>query len=396
MDKELAKTENISGLVALGEMSDDEFTTRIAMLRRSEQRVSEVYQNVLTKGYDDSFDLMKFKGDSNKDMKPFLTQNGANTTMRMFGLIVCPGPVHVIYGGDVKRDGKYLQPPLTVRVEMFLHEGNRDGPCVGSAWGVANSYERKYRYRNAEKECPECKKSEGQLRVSRNNDRYREDQHFYCFVKIGGCGAQFAKNDPRIVDQKVGLIDNPDPMDLEETLTRIAEKRGGVAVVARHTGLKRYVNIDPEAAGWDRVRPSGVTVEADFTLANDNAEAIDGTQQAKVVLDVPETPTPEPQKEATTATETAVKARTQAKVEVWPSGEQAPLEWHDWISAALGIAGDKSFKQKSLEALSNPKLYNAEKWSQHMLKLDKTLKEQGIAVVQLPDGVFQAAEGKGK
>jgi hypothetical protein len=96
--------------------------------------------------------------------------------------------------------------------------------------GSCNSWEKKYRYRESKRICPRC-----QQPVIRSSDR-----EYYCWAKQGGCGAKFPLTFDAIafgtapwaiVQQKVGLVPNPEIFDQVNTLMKMAQKRALVAAV---------------------------------------------------------------------------------------------------------------------------------------------------------------------
>lgn len=95
--------------------------------------------------------------------------------------------------------------------------------------GSASSYESKYRYRNADRTCPSCggafiKKSKFPPRNAPKSD----PPGWYCYAKLGGCGVEFAAEDPAIVGQVAGKVQNPDLADVANTVLKMAKKRAQV------------------------------------------------------------------------------------------------------------------------------------------------------------------------
>lgn len=95
--------------------------------------------------------------------------------------------------------------------------------------GSASSYESKYRYRNADRTCPACggafiKKSKFPPKGSPPST----PPGWYCYAKLGGCGVEFASEDPVIVGQVAGKIQNPDLADVANTVLKMAKKRAQV------------------------------------------------------------------------------------------------------------------------------------------------------------------------
>jgi hypothetical protein len=109
-----------------------------------------------------------------------------------------------------------------------------DGMFVGSGLGSCSTYESKYRYRDAQRTCPEC---QGAF-IIKGKAEYGGG--FLCFKKKGGCGAKFEDGDPAITTQQVGRVENPDLADFKNTVLKMAKKRAkidAVIAVTRSSGL---------------------------------------------------------------------------------------------------------------------------------------------------------------
>lgn len=164
--------------------------------------------------------------------KPTLLKPGAEKLLRFFGM--------------------YSRMELQEKIEDWTgkdHDGEpfffyryktlaiRNGEVVAEGVGSCNSWEKKYRYRTAELTCPEC----GQpLRKSKRNNEY------YCWTKTGGCGATFSEKDPRVMGQQRGAIPNPNPADIVNTIDKMAQKRGLVAVALVACNASEYFTQDIE------------------------------------------------------------------------------------------------------------------------------------------------------
>lgn len=99
------------------------------------------------------------------------------------------------------------------------------GGVVAEGVGSCNSRESKYRYRNADRACPSC----GAAAIKRSKfpprDQPSAEPGWYCFAKAGGCGANFAADDPDITGQVAGKVENPDVADSANTILKMAKKR---------------------------------------------------------------------------------------------------------------------------------------------------------------------------
>jgi len=111
---------------------------------------------------------------------------------------------------------------------------------VASVDGSCNSWEKKYRYRNSERICPEC----GKPTIIKGKIEYGGG--YVCFEKKGGCKAKFKDNDPLITEQVIGQVKNPDVADLANTILKMADKRALVAATLIATGMSEYFTQDVE------------------------------------------------------------------------------------------------------------------------------------------------------
>ncbi len=103
------------------------------------------------------------------------------------------------------------------------------GLLVAEAEGSCNSWEEKYRYVKAERRCPEC--GQETIKISKQEGRAPFGPgSYYCYGKIGGCGAKFPKGDMAIEGQEVGKKPNPRVFDQVNTIKKMAQKRALVAV----------------------------------------------------------------------------------------------------------------------------------------------------------------------
>lgn len=105
---------------------------------------------------------------------------------------------------------------------------NQDGQVVAEGVGSCSTYESRYRWRTADRVCPAC----GKATIKRSKHPPRDDPQgqpgWYCFGKIGGCGANFAAADPAVAGQQTGRVQNPDLIDQANTVLKMAKKRAHV------------------------------------------------------------------------------------------------------------------------------------------------------------------------
>jgi hypothetical protein len=147
--------------------------------------------------------------------KAALMQDGAFKFLNLFKYI--PGIVRK----NVLRteDGHY-----TVEAEAPIYNAN--GQLVATGDGSCSTRESKYAYRKGERTCPACE----QATIRKDN---KGEGGWYCWAKIGGCGAKFARGDQAIEGQNVSRMANPDIADVENTVLKMAIKRATVAAVRK-------------------------------------------------------------------------------------------------------------------------------------------------------------------
>jgi hypothetical protein len=107
---------------------------------------------------------------------------------------------------------------------------------IATCEGSANSWEKKYRYREQKATCPRC-----------NQPTIRKgEREYYCWQKIGGCGAKFPLSYEAIASQKTGLIPNTEIFDQINTIQKMAIKRSLVGAVLIATGASEFFTQDLE------------------------------------------------------------------------------------------------------------------------------------------------------
>jgi hypothetical protein len=183
----------------------------MAMARR--QAVINYTRKMLVKGTD--FGVVPGTGD-----KPTLLKPGAEKLASLFGLSPLFEAVDRVM--DWTGDAHGGEPFFYVAYRCTLTRGEI---VAGQGVGSCNSWEKKYRWRQGERVCPEC----GKPAIIKGKADYGGG--WLCFKKKDGCGYKFADNDPRIVTQQVGQVKNPDPADVVNTIDKMAQKRALVAAV---------------------------------------------------------------------------------------------------------------------------------------------------------------------
>lgn len=165
--------------------------------------------------------------------KPTLLKPGAEKLASFFGL----SPRFILEEKTEDWTGEQHggEPFFMYRYKCQLYRGDT---LIAEGEGSCNSWEKKYRYRQQERTCPNCHKST----IFRSKDK----PEWYCWRKKGGCGAVFPADDTRIIGQEVGQIKNPDPAEQVNTMQKMAQKRSLVAPVLLATNASAMFTQDIE------------------------------------------------------------------------------------------------------------------------------------------------------
>jgi hypothetical protein len=111
---------------------------------------------------------------------------------------------------------------------------------IAQSDGSCNSFEKKYRWRKAERQCPVC----GEAAIIKGREEYGGG--WICFAKKGGCGGKFSDGDQEIESQQVGRIPNPDVCDLVNTIQKMAQKRAFIAATLLAVNASEFFTQDVE------------------------------------------------------------------------------------------------------------------------------------------------------
>ena len=186
-----------------------------------------------------------FPGDTKKN----LLKPGADKLMFMFRL-----------RPDFEQEIKELpggHREVVTRCKIYhIDSGNKIAEGVGSA----STMESKYRYRNQKRKCPLCGQETIKISQFANGG-------FYCYDKLGGCGAKFKQNDTLITEQSLGRIENPDIADSYNTVLKMSKKRAYVDATITATAASDIFTQDLEdmniegtaTAKTEKEQPSGAT-----------------------------------------------------------------------------------------------------------------------------------------
>lgn len=123
---------------------------------------------------------------------------------------------------------------------LYRCQLHRGPVLMAEADGSCNSREQKYRWREAQRVCPEC----GQAAIIKGREEYGGG--FLCFRKKGGCGAKFNDRDERITAQQTGRVFNAEIADQVNTMQKMAQKRSLVAAVLLAVNASEFFTQDVE------------------------------------------------------------------------------------------------------------------------------------------------------
>jgi ribosomal protein L37AE/L43A len=165
--------------------------------------VEEVIKKVLREG-EHYGALPGVQGKDGKPPKKMLFQPGAEVLCQVFRLRPEYQELSVVERDD------FIS--LKLKCRLF---NSVTGEQVGEAIGSANSREDKYASQVAAKLCPTC----GAPTIFKS-----KDGGWFCWAKKGGCGATFAEEDKKMLDQ-TGTVSIVRLYGLYHTLESIAQKR---------------------------------------------------------------------------------------------------------------------------------------------------------------------------
>lgn len=231
-----------AAVYALGTMSDDEFEARLRVMKISRERAQRIQREMMTSGVHFS----KPPGRENDaNAKDGLLKPGSELLQGLHNFV--PDFKHEITYGDPKNT---TSPAVSILTRCEMHLGSVDGPIVGIGYGAASSWEVKYRYRNAARECPSCHKTTiMRSKFDAKGGPFKGQRPWWCNDKNGGCGSEFAPDDPKIKDQVVGRVPNEDAVDLLNTLVKMSEKRADMGTTIRATHSSDLFTQDIEDLG---------------------------------------------------------------------------------------------------------------------------------------------------
>lgn len=167
--------------------------------------------------------------------RPTLLQPGADKLCNLFGLVIHYDVIQSEEDWTGERHGG--EPFFYYKTCARAFRGEH---LMGEGIGSCNSWESKYRWRNAERTCPAC----GKAAIIKGRQEYGGG--WICFAKKGGCGSKYGDNDSAITDQVVGRKANPDPADIVNTVLKMAFKRSKVSCTINATSASEFFTQDVE------------------------------------------------------------------------------------------------------------------------------------------------------
>lgn len=214
-----------AGTLALASLTDEDFERRLTMLKAGRVRIARIQRELLRPGVD--YGLIPGTGD-----KPTLLKPGAEKLCDFYRFAADFTP-EIEYG-----DGEHL-PSIRVLTRCELHLGDLSGPIVSTGYGSANSWETRYRWRKGGLTCPKC----GAIGSLTNQPTSRGSH--WCIPDKGGCGENVSVEEAAKAE-RADKTENPDPLDLANTLVKMAEKRAHIDATLRATATSGLFTQDVE------------------------------------------------------------------------------------------------------------------------------------------------------
>jgi hypothetical protein len=146
------------------------------------------------------------------------------------------------------------------------------GRVIATGDGSCNSKEEKYRWTTLARTCPTC----GKEAIAKSKEEWGGG--WYCNAKKDGCGAKFKKGDRSIEEQEAGRKENDNPWNFHNTLTKMAQKRAGMAAIITACGLsgdftQDMEDFEPQAHDKRQRGEAGIDVRAQYEDRRDETGA---------------------------------------------------------------------------------------------------------------------------
>ncbi len=206
--------------------------------------LKQYVSQMLTEGHD--FGVIPGTGS-----KPSLLKPGAEKLTTIFGLTKRFAIVQATEDWDGSQHNG--EPFFYYIYRCSLWKGDL---LIAESDGSCNSFESKYRYRKADRLCPDC----AQPSIIRGKEEWGGG--WLCYKNKGGCGAKFGINDPAITAQQVGRVVNPDIADQINTIQKMGQKRALIGTTLLAVNASEFFTQDIEdfnhepPTGTDGGRPA--------------------------------------------------------------------------------------------------------------------------------------------
>ena len=162
--------------------------------------------------------------------RPTIYKPGVLKLDMLFGLV--PNFIETRRECDLDRAWFYIE----YQTDM-MHNGVK----VAEGRGAAHSLETKWGFRIGGRKCPKC----GEQTIFKS----KRDGGWFCWEKKGGCGEQFPGDDPAIMDQEVGRVQNEAWADSMNTIIKQAmiraHREGTLAATALSNRFTQDIGEEP-------------------------------------------------------------------------------------------------------------------------------------------------------
>jgi len=270
--------------------------------------------------------------------KPTLYKPGAELLLSAMGLhsdssINTVPPIIDMLGKDHGGE-PFIQFQKTC--DVYREEIAGERILIARASANCSSWEKKYRYRKADRTCPQCGKVGT---IIKGKAEYGGG--WLCWKNKGGCGTKFTDIDKRITDQATADIPNPDIADLINTIEKIASKRALVAATLLATGCSDIFTQDLEDGQGSTEDDRAPAVDQDGVIANPSAASTDALKTAQGGGSAPSSsgsvPTTAEKVSGGSQRPTGPRAKRGANVVTAPQGE-SPKGKADTVPAAAAAS----------------------------------------------------------
>jgi|GEM_PF-2266900 len=169
--------------------------------------------------------------------KPILFKPGAEKIATLFGLRESLERIEAVKDWTGQTFG---EPFFSFEYKCTLR--NHEGQVIAECYGSCNSWEEKYRYRTAQRVCPQC--GAAAIKRSGYEDRNTGDKGWYCHSKSGGCNAKFHSTDTQITSQQQGQVLNERIFDQVNTIDKMSQKRAFVGSVILAANASNFFAVE--------------------------------------------------------------------------------------------------------------------------------------------------------